>query len=89
MQPMHKYWRQLLLLSLLATLLMGAALAGERIDRSVFSAGGRITNSNVALRSAIAQPIAGVVSSDHLVLCSGYICGRTAGTRLYLPLLSN
>jgi hypothetical protein len=89
MKPMHKYWRQLLLISLLAALLLGAALAGERIDRSVLSAGGRVTNSNVALHSAIAQPVAGVVVNPaaHLVLCSGYVCGRTAGTWLYLPLV--
>lgn len=90
MNPMLKNWRVLLVCSLLATLLLGAALAGEKIDRSVISGGGRErSGGGVVLRDAIALPAAGVVTSadGKLVLCSGYVCGRTAGNWLYLPML--
>ena len=85
-----KNWHMLLLCSLLATLLLGAALAGEKIDRSVISSGGGIVSGGgVMLQDAIAQPAAGVVISadGKLALCSGYVCGRTVGNWLYLPML--
>lgn len=90
MNPMLKNWRVLLVSSLLATLLLGAALAGEKIDRSVISSGGGGgSGSGVVMRDAIAQPVSGVVISadGKLVLCSGYVCGRTVGNWLYLPLI--
>jgi uncharacterized repeat protein (TIGR01451 family) len=62
------------LLALVVTVLA----AGERLPRSlVGSGGGRTTTGSVTLRSAIAQPVAGVVR-DGIGLCSGFLCG--AGT---------
>ena len=85
-----KNWRMLLLCSLLAALLLGATLAGEKIERSLISSGGgTISGSGVMLQDAVAQPVSGVVISadGKLVLCSGYVCGRTVGNWLFLPML--
>jgi len=90
MKPAKTNWRVLLVCSLLAALLLGATLAGEKIERSVISSGGgTISGSGVMLQDAVAQPVSGVVISadGKLVLCSGYVCGRTAGNWLYLPML--
>ena len=88
MKTRIKNWLILLCVVLLATLLLGAALAGEKIDRSVISGGGG-SGGGVVMRDAIAQPVSGVVISADgtLVLCSGYVCGRTVGNWLYLPLI--
>jgi len=90
MRPDAKILRNLLLLSMLAFLLVGAAVAGEQIQRQVISSGGgSVVGGGVVMQHSIAQPVAGVVadSGNQLVLCSGYLCGRTTGGWVYLPLI--
>jgi hypothetical protein len=54
------------------------AAGGELLPRSlVSSGGGMVSQGNVALHSAIGQPVVGVVQNG-ATLCSGFLCGADA-----------
>lgn len=67
------------------------AAGGELLPRSLVSSGGGVVSQgNVALHSAIGQPVVGVVHNG-VTLCSGFLCGADASPingldfHLYLP----
>ncbi len=78
----------------LMVLLLGVGLAaagGDMLPRSLLSSGGGlVSQSDLALHSAIGQPAVGAVQNGS-TLCSGYLCGASAppvsgGTfHIYLP----
>jgi uncharacterized repeat protein (TIGR01451 family) len=64
--------------AILLLTLVTVLAAGERLPRSlVSSGGGPVGEGGVTLRSAIGQPIAGVVR-EGIALCSGFLCGDRA-----------
>jgi plastocyanin len=55
---------------------------GESLGRSAITGGGGwLTNSSGALRGAVAQPLAGVVSNGTQTLCSGFECNAAAAAQ--------
>ena len=82
-------WAGLLIVLLLS---FGLALAGADVtSRSVVnSGGGSVSQSGLALQTAIGQPVVGAVQND-LTLCSGFLCSADAppisgsGNQLFLP----
>jgi hypothetical protein len=77
-----------------ALLFFGVVLAaGEGMPRAlVGGGGGAVSGDGLRLRTAIGQPLAGVVENG-ITLCSGFLCGPGASARraeqhtLYLPLV--
>lgn len=97
MNRMQTKWRPRLLSSLIVLILIVlisfslALAAGEILPRSlVGSGGGQVSQSGLALHSAVGQPVVGAVHNN-LNLCSGYLCGAGAPPvsgsdySLYLP----
>lgn len=64
-----------LLLLLLAGTLLAAGETIARYNLGSSSGGGRASNDTMTVRSAFGQPIAGVVGTDSMTLCSGITCG--------------
>lgn len=92
MKNLSKLHRIVLLVALCSAIaIAGAALAaGEVLTRSVVtSAGGQATVDGIEARSAVGQPVAGIITSEgNGGVCVGFICpgsGSTQGVPAITP----
>jgi len=80
-QKIHIYS---LLLTLCAALIMGGTVwaAGEVLTRSAITiAGGQAIVNGIEARSAVGQPVAGIISSGVGDMCSGLMCPGSGSTQ--------
>lgn len=84
----HKLYYYILLASLgLVLLISGTVLAaGEVLTRSAFTiAGGQAVVNGIEARSAVGQPIAGIISNNGEV-CVGFVCPGSGSTQGVPPI---
>ncbi len=80
----HKYILYSLLLTLCAAILIGgtALAAGEVLTRSAITiAGGQATVNGIESRSAVGQPVAGIINSGVGDICTGLMCPGSGSTQ--------
>ena len=79
-------------LGLLACLLLASAVAAAptatTVDRWVIGGGGgRVISPAYTLDATVGQPVAGLSLYPGGQLCSGFWCGASAGSRVFLPIV--
>jgi|GEM_PF-2987091 len=91
MQQRHKIYHYILLIAFCAGLVVAGTVlaAGEVLTRSAITiAGGQALVNGIEARSAVGQPVAGIISSAAGEMCAGLMCpgsGSTQGVPLTTP----
>ena len=94
MQQRHKIYHYILLIAFCAGLVVAGTVlaAGEVLTRSAITiAGGQALVNGIEARSAVGQPVAGIISSAAGEMCAGLMCpgsGSTQGVPLTTPTLT-
>ena len=94
MQQRHKIYHYILLITFCAGLVVAGTVlaAGEVLTRSAITiAGGQALVNGIEARSAVGQPVAGIISSAAGEMCAGLMCpgsGSTQGVPLTTPTLT-